>query len=198
ARFVKSAKADSLRRMFEDFRYRFQTGRELAALLLAIKDVLHRHGSLQACFLSANGKDDDTVLPALSGFVKQLSAAAKGRCGHLLPCPTRGSACKRLHLFLRWMVRRDEVDPGGWDAVPAARLIVPLDTHMHKIAIALGVTRRKSADARTAAEITAAFRRISPADPVKYDFALTRLGIRDDTDLAAFLKRCRNHGGINA
>ena len=92
--------------------------------------------------------------------------------------------------FLRWMVRKDEVDPGGWYNVPSSRLIVPLDTHMHRICLALGLTQQKRADMRTALEITTAFRTITPDDPVKYDFALTRLGIRNDTDMDAFLKQC--------
>jgi uncharacterized protein (TIGR02757 family) len=88
------------------------------------------------------------------------------------------------------MVRRDEVDPGGWDAVPASMLIVPLDVHMHRIALVLGATRRKGADIRTAVEITDAFRAVSPDDPVRYDFALTRFGIRPDMDLGDFLREC--------
>ncbi len=71
-----------------------------------------------------------------------------------------------------------------------SRLIVPLDTHMHRICRAFKLTKRKQADMRAATEITAAFRMIAPEDPVRYDFALTRLGIRDDTDMAAFLKQC--------
>jgi uncharacterized protein (TIGR02757 family) len=75
------------------------------------------------------------------------------------------------------MVRRDEVDPGGWDDVPASKLIVPLDTHMHRISLQLGLTKRKQANLKAACEITAAFRSIEPEDPVRYDFSLTRLGI---------------------
>jgi len=110
---------------------------------------------------------------------------------HLLPRPERGSACKRLNLWLRWMVRRDAVDPGGWTGVSPAQLIVPLDVHMHRICRALGLTQRNAADLRTAVEITDAFRRFAPDDPVRYDFALTRLGIRPgpDADLAAFLAK---------
>ena len=76
------------------------------------------------------------------------------------------------------MVRQDEVDPGGWDSVPPSKLIVPVDTHMHRIALQLGLTKRKQANLRTAHEITAAFKAIEPEDPVKFDFCLTRLGIR--------------------
>ncbi len=97
----------------------------------------------------------------------------------LLPSPGKGSACKRLNLFLRWMVRSDDVDPGGWSGVDAGKLIVPLDTHMHRMGLEVGLTRRKQADMQAALEVTRAFRTIAPEDPVRYDFALTRLGIHD-------------------
>jgi uncharacterized protein (TIGR02757 family) len=89
------------------------------------------------------------------------------------------------------MVRRDAVDPGGWEGMSPAQLIVPLDVHMHRICRALGLTRRQAADLRTAVEITDAFRAFAPDDPVRYDFALTRLGIRPgpEADLDAFLAR---------
>jgi uncharacterized protein (TIGR02757 family) len=103
--------------------------------------------------------------------------------------PARGSACKRLHLFLRWMVRRDEVDPGGWESVARSKLVVPLDAHMYALARRLGLTGRGQADGRTALEVTAAFRAINAADPVKYDFALTRVGIRTEMDAAGFSGR---------
>ena len=100
-----------------------------------------------------------------------------------MPWPSRGSACKRLNLYLRWMIRSDEVDPGGWSGVHPRKLIVPLDTHMHRIGREWGFTRRKAADMKTALEITEAFRSINELDPVKYDFALTRTGIRKDVKL---------------
>ncbi|MEJ2656586.1 MAG: DUF2400 family protein, partial [Desulfobacterales bacterium] len=100
--------------------------------------------------------------------------------GHLIALPQRGSACKRMNLLLRWMVRKDNVDPGGWRGVPWSKLIIPLDTHMHKIGLKLGFTKNRQANMRTALEITSGFRKIIPEDPVKYDFALTRFGIRSD------------------
>jgi uncharacterized protein (TIGR02757 family) len=125
----------------------------------------------------------ETVLEALEAFVARLARTAPGDCGHLLPDPARRSACKRLNLMLRWLVRSDEVDPGGWEDVGPEKLIIPLDTHMHRIGLMAGATSRKSADMTAALEVTAAFRRLEPGDPVKYDFALTRLGIRDDMDV---------------
>jgi hypothetical protein len=93
------------------------------------------------------------------------------------PDPESGSACKRWHLYLRWMVRRDRLDFGLWPGIPTDRLLIPTDTHIHLISRRLGLTRRKTADGRTAREITARLKRFDAADPVKYDYALCRIGI---------------------
>jgi len=183
--------ADSLRCMMRGFKHRFNTDRHVAAMLIGAARVIAQYGSLEACFRSGMDDRDDAITPALKAFVSRLTDAAGDGCGHLLPDPARGSACKRLCLMLRWMVRKDRVDPGGWSGIPAAKLVVPLDTHMHKIALGLGITKRKSADMRTAVEVTEAFRTLAPGDPVRYDFALTRLGIRSEMDVGAFLASCR-------
>ena len=167
---------------FSDFKHRFTSGEDIARLLWGARLVIEKHGSLQKCFLSRLRSNDCNVIPALSAFVGSVFPEG---CDFLMPAPCKGSACKRLNLFLRWMVRRDDVDPGGWDGVPPSKLLVPLDTHMHRIAMTLGLTRRKQADLRTAIEITEAFRKVSPSDPVRYDFVLTRFGIRKDLDRTA-------------
>ncbi len=187
--FLKAAAPESIRTMFGDFIHRFVTGADLAEMLLAVKRVIRRYGSLYACFLSGVNADDETVLPALAAFVRELSAETDGRRNYLLPAPERGSACKRLNLFLRWMVRKDDVDPGGWHGISPSMLIIPLDVHMHRICRAFGLTARKGADMRTAVEITDAFREIAPEDPARYDFCLTRPGIRDDIDPGEILKQ---------
>jgi uncharacterized protein (TIGR02757 family) len=174
----------ALRGELRTFKHRFTTGDEVASLLLGAREAAERHGSLHACFAAGLEEGAPTVLHALCAFASQLTG---GRRNSLVPDPCAGSACKRLNLFLRWMVRSDGVDPGGWGLVPPSALIVPLDTHMHRICGGLGFTRRRNADMRTALEITEAFRAIRPGDPVRYDFALTRLGIRPDADPAAFL-----------
>lgn len=197
AEFVRGASPETLRSTLAGFKHRFTTGETLAALLSGARCAIERHGSLGACFGAGLSDRDETVLPALTAFVGELNSgapchSAKHEAGHKppLPSPAEGSACKRLNLFLRWMVRRDAVDPGGWDHVPPSKLIVPLDTHMLRIGRALRLTQRSQADIRTAQEVTAAFRAFAPDDPVRYDFALTRLGIRHDADLDGFLRRC--------
>jgi uncharacterized protein (TIGR02757 family) len=190
ARFLERTPPAKLARMFAVFKHRFTTGDDLARMLSGARRMIKRRGSIEAGFAAHFDPSHETVLPALGAFVDELTSLAGGELPHLVPPPERGSACKRLNLFLRWMVRRDEVDPGGWLKVAPAKLVVPVDTHMHRICRALGMTCRRQADMHTALEVTKAFRELAPDDPVKYDFALTRLGIRADGDVEAFLREC--------
>lgn len=189
--FIMGSSERVIKSAFVGFKHRFTVGQDLSHLLIGARKVINRHGSLGGCLAASLGPGDDTILPALCSFASEL--CTNGKITGLLPRPGDGSACKRLNLFLRWMVRSDEVDPGGWRGIPRSKLIVPLDTHMHRIGIALGFTKRRAADMRTAMEITHAFATISPDDPVKYDFALTRLGIRKDADIGSFLKDATRH-----
>jgi uncharacterized protein (TIGR02757 family) len=177
--FLKDSTHASMCKTFKDFTHRFARGDHLAALLQGAKNVIDQYGSLNDCFARAVSDDDGTVMPALNFFSAALTAK---NCnpGHLIALPQRGSACKRMNLFLRWMVRKDDVDPGGWRGVALSNLIIPLDTHIHKISLKLGFTKSRQANMRTALEITSGFKQIVPDDPVKYDFVLTRLGIRSD------------------
>ena len=177
--FLLGASAREIRGLTRGFTHRFTTAAEAAALLGAVQSVLRTRGTIERLFVDGLEPDDETVLPALSRFVERLRSLAGGaaRCASLLSSPDDGSACKRLNLYLRWMVRRDAVDLGCWRGVPAAKLVVPLDTHLFRIAGRLGLTRRRQADLKTALEVTAGFRRLRPRDPVRYDFALTRFGI---------------------
>jgi uncharacterized protein (TIGR02757 family) len=188
--FLINSSWDEMKCTFSDFRHRFTTGGDITWLLRGAKRIIEDYGSLHQCFASGLRDQDDTVIPALTAFVKVFQEQLPGCRVGFFPTPRSGSACKRLHLFLRWMVRRDEVDPGGWDLVPASKLIVPLDTHMHRMGLALGLTTRKQADLQTATEITSAFRKVAPHDPVRYDFALTRLGIRNDLNPQEFFAAC--------
>ena len=187
ARFVNDATPDRLARALAGFKHRFTTGDEMAALLAGAGRVRRRSGSLGACLARAVRPGDETVLGALAALAGELRGSRQA--SSLLSDVAKGSACKRLHLLLRWMVRRDEVDPGPWRSVPPGLLVVPLDTHLHAIARALGLTARRAADARTALEVTRAFRAVAPDDPVRYDFSLTRLGIHPDARPCEFLAR---------
>lgn len=194
AAFLRDNSTRNIAARLRGFRHRFAGEGHMAALLCGTKGVIEDYGSLGECFRSGMDSDSPTVLPALRNFTQRLRHGTKGDCGHLLAEPTAGSACKRLNLFLRWMVRHDAVDPGGWRGIPRSGLIVPLDTHLHRISLLLGLTRRKSANMNAALEITAVFRDINPDDPVKYDFALTRLGIHPEMKIEDLLIECNRAG----
>jgi uncharacterized protein (TIGR02757 family) len=155
-------------------------------------------GSLEEAFLSAPspapypaGEASSLLLSRCDAFVDAVhSRAARlgGLSGNLLPAPKNGSACKRLFLFLRWMVRRDAVDPGGWERISPSELVLPLDVHLHRISLALGLTARTVPDLKAALEVTGALRNFDPDDPVRFDFSLARLGIRSDYSLKSYLQ----------
>ena len=167
---------------FEGFHYRFNRPRDLAAFCLASQRLLLQHGSLRACFVSGYAPTDEDVGPALERFARgyltqDLSAVfPRGRLSrgyrHLFPLPSTGGPCKRFHLFLRWMVRREPPDFGLWREISPAKLLIPVDTHVENMARAIGLTRLKSRTWRMSLEITRRLRRLDPEDPVKYDFAL--------------------------
>jgi uncharacterized protein (TIGR02757 family) len=172
---------------WSNFKYRFCFPADMSALMRGIKRAREECGSLEGLFLQGDEGGAD-VVDALGAFVtavKRLGTAtgrsAKGDGAireNLLPDPSRGSACKRLFLFLRWLVREDAVDPGGWGRVDRSRLVVPLDLHMTRVCRErLGFIPNSAANLRNALAATTAFRLYSPDDPVKYDFALTRPGI---------------------
>ena len=186
-RFLTDVSEKELLNSFTGFKHRFTTGEDMSFMLLAAKKMIEQDGSLLNAFVSGYSPSDENILPALSSFVRRLVNESGGQKNSLIPLPDRGSACKRLILFLRWMVRKDRVDPGGWNRICPSKLIIPLDTHMHSICTGLKMTSRKQADMQTAIEITSAFKKIVPEDPVKYDFSLTRLGIRKDADPCTFL-----------
>ncbi|MBD3285724.1 TIGR02757 family protein [candidate division WOR-3 bacterium] len=197
--FLISHSLPDLKRIYRDFKHRFAAGEDFALMLWGVKRMIEEYGSLEAGFLAGYDETFDTILSSLINYIDKIHEFTDNDqeevCygygfKHLLPHPEKGGASKRLHLFLRWMVRKDAVDLGDWKHVSPTKLIVPVDLHMHRIALALELTSRKQANLKTALEITAAFREIVPDDPVKYDFVLTRLGIRDDTDMEIFLKSC--------
>ncbi|HEX9744539.1 MAG TPA: TIGR02757 family protein [bacterium] len=188
--FLERSGPAKIKRSMDGFKHRWATGNDMAAMLTGLKKVIRKYGSLENCLMSHLGPDDETVQDALNGYVGEIVAQSGAGYSSLLSEPSRGSACKRLHLFLKWMVRHDDVDPGGWDNVPKEKLIIPVDTHMYRICRGLEFTERKSANLLTALEITREFRKINPDDPARYDFALTRLGIRNELDPKEFIDQC--------
>jgi uncharacterized protein (TIGR02757 family) len=192
AGFVRAFARAPARDAFPGAVYRFNRPADLAALAAAAGHVALAHGGLGVRFgalFRAGGGGSAALRPALARFAAELREAppvaallrGRGRRGlaHLLPDAAGPGASKRWNLYLRWMVRGpDAVDLGAWSGLlPRSALVVPLDTHVHRVARCLGLTGRADASWRTAEEITAALRRVDPEDPVRYDFALCHLGM---------------------
>lgn len=200
AAFVRELTVERAATLFKPFVYRFNVGADLAVLLLGMGQALRKHGSLESLFLSSLEREG-SLQPALRRFTSELREVPMkdvrrhlGRergLHHLLPSPDNTGAAKRLNLFLRWMVRGpDEVDFGIWKRVPASTLLIPLDTHIHRISRHLGLTQRKDLSWRTAEEITAGLRALDPADPVRYDFALCHYGMSGICPAKAIAQNC--------
>jgi uncharacterized protein (TIGR02757 family) len=178
--------ASTVRRL-RTWKHRVFRGDDVARLLVGARAVQLEHGSLGALFVRELERTAD-LREALACWCQALREAgglgAQGRSSrarrgpaHLLPDVRAGSGAKRLLLFLRWMVRpSDGVDLGLW-AVDPARLLVPVDVHIHKLSRNLGLTRRPTPSWTTTVEITRALAAFDPADPVKYDFSLCHLGM---------------------
>ncbi len=171
--------------LYGDFKHRFTTGEQMATLLDRTAEVLREHRSIGS-FLGSCLQKGGSLPEGLNLFSRGLEPKREGFS--LLTAPEDGSACKRLLLWLKWMVRRDDVDPGGWDVLSPRDLIMPTDTHIHNIARQLGLTQRKQADLKTALEITRGFAGIVPEDPTRYDFVLSRFGIRAGLSVEELVK----------
>ena len=188
AAFVRRLDVAGAKALLSGFVYRFNVGADVAVLLLGMGQMLERRGSLEAGFIAAREASGGELHAALGTFVRELRevdvrpverALGKTRgLDHLLPVPLGAGAAKRLHLYLRWMVRGpDGVDLGVWKQVPASGLLVPLDTHVARLAWRLGLVRRRTMDWAAAEDITANLRVVDPVDPVRYDFVLCHHGM---------------------
>jgi uncharacterized protein (TIGR02757 family) len=168
--------------------HRWIRGRDLSALLWIIRAMIDSAGSIEAFLAAGLHPDAADVGPALDSFSARACAIdlrpvygrrvpAGAGVRYFFPRPSAGSGCKRLNLYLRWMVRKDAVDLGVWTRVPASKLIIPLDTHVIRVGRCLRLTRYTTPGWRMAAEITASLRELDPEDPVRYDFSLCHLGM---------------------
>lgn len=168
--------------------HRWTRGDDLVALLVVLRELRARHGSLERAVIAGDDPASADIAPGLEAFSAAACAvdvreayggARRGRLGvhYFFPRPSLGSACKRLNLFVRWMARQDAVDPGGWTGVARSRLVIPLDTHTIRVGRCLRLTRYTSPGWRMAADITATLRRIDPVDPVRFDFSLCHMSM---------------------
>ena len=159
--------------------YRFHTDDDLVNLFQSLRTALDSYRSLQNLFVENYTNAHENIIPALTAYSTGLVNNVKfngdnnnSYFRYLLPNPLQGSTCKRLMLFLRWMVRKDEIDFGIWDKIPPAKLIMPVDIHISRVAKKLKLVKRKSVDLKFAVELTGRLKKIDNADPVKYDFSL--------------------------
>ncbi|HEV7573036.1 MAG TPA: TIGR02757 family protein [Thermoanaerobaculia bacterium] len=168
------------KRRFAGFTHRFHKTPELIALLTCIAAAIREHNTLGDLFRVYYDDADRDIGPSLTRFVEALIGDRRTKAlDYLLTSPANHSACKRMNLFLRWMVRRTPPDLGIWAFVDPAKLVMPVDTHVHRIATFLGLNNRKSADWKAARALTDRLAKFDRSDPVRYDFAICRLGILD-------------------
>jgi uncharacterized protein (TIGR02757 family) len=173
--FITEHTPNQARQAFADFRYRFNGPTDLIFLCQRLQQLYQEFGSLEAAFIGAS-PPNSPLKARLSAFMDLFlpdTLPKQGGLKFLLAHPRHGGACKRLHMFLRWVVRKDALDLGLWaHALTPAQLIIPLDTHVAQAARHLKLTRRTANDWQTAEEITRKLARLCPMDPVRYDRVL--------------------------
>ena len=187
AAFVRDFTPQRDRDRFKHLVHRWTNGADFAALVWILRQMIDRSGSLEDFFVEGLADDAIDVGDALQSFssraltidVTPIYGRRKPKPGvaYFFSRPSSGGACKRLNLFVRWMVRQDAVDPGGWTGVSRSRLVIPLDTHTIRVGRCLRLTRYTTPGWRMAADITATLRRIDPDDPVRYDFSLCHMSM---------------------
>jgi uncharacterized protein (TIGR02757 family) len=184
AKFVLRYTYETGLEKFGNVKHRFYTGEDIARFFLALNRVYVNYGSLKYFFLLYYFDKDKTLKDAISFFSRHfyelLSEKGELTPGlkFMVPDPFRGSACKRINLFLRWMVRQDELDFGLWKEIGPSQLVIPVDTHVARICKELKLTKVRNVSWKMAEDITDSLRRFDSSDPVKYDFAICHLGMR--------------------
>jgi uncharacterized protein (TIGR02757 family) len=187
AAFVRNFDPARDRHCFKHLVHRWTNGADFAALVWILHQMIERSGSIEGFFiegLTADAVDVGAALQSFSTRALALDVSAiygkkrpKPGVAYFFSRPSSGGACKRLNLFLRWVVREDRVDLGVWKKVKPGQLIVPLDTHVIRVGQCLRLTKLKSPGWRMAADITASLRALDPLDPVKFDFSICHLGM---------------------
>ena len=184
--FIKNHTEED-RTRFLDFKHRTFQATDTLWFLEFLQQYYRRHPSLETAFTRHLGPNDPTVERALAGFHHDFfdHPDAPGRTRKHVATPERGSTCKRLNMFLRWMVRRDQggVDFGHWTDIRPDQLLIPLDVHVERVARRLGLLERPQADWRAVLELTGRLREFDPLDPVKYDFALFGMGVLEKDEM---------------
>ena len=188
AEFVRRFDAAEHRLTIGSITHRWIRGEDLLALLLILQRMLVTSGSIETFFnegYDGNMPDIENALESFSNRALGVNLdsvygyATRRNVSYFFPRPSKGSACKRLNLYLRWMVRRDQLDLGVWTTVKSSQLVIPLDTHTIRVGQCLGLTNYRSPGWAMARDITDTLRRFDPIDPVKYDFSLCHISMMD-------------------
>ncbi len=185
--FIRDLDKKFLPEYFGNTIHRFYTSKDIQLFFTELNSVINKEENLRNLFLKfyfENKNDKNLKIPLskfsnyfLSAFLKKDKKISPG-CRFMFADPVTGSACKRMNLFLRWMIRKDDLDFGLWNEIPANKLIIPVDTHIAKICKELKLTKRKNVSWKMAEEITENLKQFDPVDPVKYDFAICHIGMR--------------------
>ena len=183
--FIKNFSVESDRKKLAGIKHRFYSKYDIAKLLIILNKEIKKHKSIKQIFLQGYNISDNNVKNGISNFsnhflnsfIETFGEVSNG-IKFMFPLPERGSACKRMNLFLRWMVRKDDLDFGLWNEVGTCKLVIPVDTHIARICKSLKLTRRENVSWQMAEEITQNLKRFDERDPVKYDFAICHIGIR--------------------
>jgi uncharacterized protein (TIGR02757 family) len=172
---------------FEKFVHRTFNSTDLLGLLAFFRQYYSQHESLETAFSGGMSPNELNVGPGIQHFhdLVMQSETTAGRTKKHLPAPSGKSTCKRINMYLRWMVRQDDagIDFGIWQGIQPSQLICPLDVHVERHARRLGLIERKNTDWQTALELTDCLRIIDPHDPVRFDFALFGMGIMEKKGL---------------
>ncbi|MFZ5948110.1 MAG: TIGR02757 family protein [Stygiobacter sp.] len=169
----------SSKNYFEDIQHRFYKSIDIENLFSVLNLIYSEHNSLEFFFTNKNSMKESISIFSNQMFNiftqnYKISVGIK----FMFPDPEKGSACKRMNLFLRWMVRKDGIDFGLWKNISTSQLIIPVDTHIAKIARQLKLTNKKNVSWKMAEEITNNLKKYDSIDPVKFDFALCHIGMR--------------------
>ena len=181
--FIINLNSNDEKRLSE-LTHRFYMGKDIVVFFRVLKRIYGEYGSLRNFFIQHFDEGEPNLKNAINGFsagmVKNAGGSSKVTDGikFMFPLPELGSACKRMNLFLRWMVRKDELDFGLWKEISPSKLIIPVDTHIARICQELKLTKLKNVSWKMAEEITDNLRKFDEGDPVKYDFAICHIGMR--------------------
>lgn len=163
---------------FQHFKHRTFNGYDCRYFMESLANIYRNQGGLETVFTTAWQQHQD-MFEVLRSWYKAFTALpAETRALRHIACVDKGSACKRINMYLRWMVRKDHsgIDFGLWKGIPSSALLIPLDVHTGNVSRQLGLLSRHQNDARAVAELTARLRTFDPEDPIRYDFALFGLG----------------------